>query len=185
MRRAPMRQMQARPQLGQRERRHVHTLLERRVATMRVRRQTVHDMSHSDYWTTLRATLPRRTHFVYVRRRQSRRGRCGETRVDEPGTRPRPRSDHVCRKKFLHLFSTVVTTVTKQKFTCLKLFRTYDGIEETTCKGDYANVEECRAKMYTMECQIPPHELRSFQLLWDKRAQRRCTECNIQLMDEW
>ena len=79
----------------------------------------------------------------------------------------------------------MVTTVTKQTFTCLRLYRTYDGIEETTCKGDYADVEECRAKMYTMECQIPPHELRSFQLLWDKRAQRRCTGCNIQLMDEW
>ena len=88
-------------------------------------------------------------------------------------------------KKFLQLFSSVVTTVTKQKFTCLKLYRTYASIEGTTCKGDYENVEECRAKMYTMECQIPPYELRPFQLLWDSRAHRRCTECNIQLMDDW
>ena len=47
--------------------------------------------------------------------------------------------------KFRHLFSSVVTTVTKQKFTCLRLYRTYDGIEETACNDDYASVEECRA----------------------------------------
>ena len=79
----------------------------------------------------------------------------------------------------------MVTTVTKQTLTCLTLYRTYAGIKHTTCTGDYHNVEECRAKMYTMECQIPPYELRPFQLLWDSRAHRRCTECNIQLMDDW
>ena len=87
-------------------------------------------------------------------------------------------------EKFMNLFSSVITSTVKQKFTCLKLYRTYAGIDGATDKGDYSTIEDCRARLYTMECQIPPHELQQFQSIWNTRAPRRCKECNCEVPED-
>ena len=87
-------------------------------------------------------------------------------------------------EKCLFLFSGVITSTVKQKFTCLKLYRKYSGVDEVTGKGDYDSIELCREKLYTMECQIPPYELQPFQQLWNARAPRRCAECNCELPED-
>ena len=84
----------------------------------------------------------------------------------------------------MNLLSSVITSTVKQKFTCLKLCRTYAGIDGATDNGDYSTIEECRARLYAMECQIPPHELQQFQGIWNTRAPRRCKECNCEVPED-
>ena len=84
--------------------------------------------------------------------------------------------------KFLELFGN--TRMTKQKASCLELFRRYANIAETDEKGAYEDLRIARKPAYNKECQIPPQELQGFQRLWDEDAPNRCLECSAHIGDD-
>ena len=75
-----------------------------------------------------------------------------------------------------------------QRDVCLKLYRKYAKIEkrEDLKEGPYASEKEehkklARKKLYSMQAQVPPKELREFMAVWDEDAPRFCRECTREL----